>query len=197
MEIINRSTWKGWDNLPHQQKSSKTDKVVGNTGKYPDYQTALFQVVNTNNIKKMMEIGFNAGHSSCCLLNAAGEGGSMLTFDLCEHSTHEQAMSALSPHFNIKLIPGSSFKTVPEYFSNNDELFDLIFVDGAHWGDGPEIDIVNVKNRVKSGGYLVIDDMHIGDVAIPTKKHIIDSREYELVTWPIKFDKRASIFRRK
>ena len=49
--------------------------------------------------------------------------------------------------------------TSDEYFNNNFEKFDIIFVDGLHHADVAYRDIVNSLNRLNPGGTIVVHDV--------------------------------------
>jgi len=151
-----RKSWMGWNELPVAKE--------GHTGKYIRYQSKLHNIVKNRIPKHILEIGFNAGHSACCFLNASPE-SKLYTFDICRHGTEHIAHKVLSKYFDITLIEGNSTESVPKFFENNDIKFDLIFIDGAHYGDTPYYDMINTKNHVNKGGLIVIDDMNIKDVS--------------------------------
>lgn len=47
-----------------------------------------------------------------------------------------------------------------DYYNNNDEKFDIIFIDGDHEYDGVKLDYENCVGRLNEGGYLVFHDTH-------------------------------------
>lgn len=84
--------------------------------------------------KNIMEIGFNAGHSSLLFLMANND-SKLTIFDICEHAYTKPCVQYLSSLFpgRITFIEGDSTVTVPKYFEENpDKTFDLIHIDGAH-----------------------------------------------------------------
>lgn len=150
-----RTEWTGWNDLPTARE--------GHTGKYIKYQTLLFETVKELKPSNILEIGFNAGHSACCFLNAHPS-AKMVTFDICRHGTEDAALQALQPHFDITLVRGDSVETVPKYLKENDTLFDFVFIDGLHLGKHPYLDFMNTKDRIAPGGIIVVDDMDVGTV---------------------------------
>ena len=150
-ETLNRDEmWKGWSELPAA--------IEGHTGKYINYQEYLYNLVKDLNPKNILEIGFNAGHSACCFLNAAPK-AKMVTFDICQHGTEKDAEKVLKKYFDITLIQGDSIETVPQYFDDNPiNTFDLVFIDGWHSGEHPVKDTVNTMDSVNKNGILIIDD---------------------------------------
>ena len=165
---MERKKWLGWNELPEPK--------AGNTGNYKEIQEFLFHLVREHKPKNILEIGFNAGHSACCFLNASPL-SKMYTFDICIHGTEKEACRVLKKHFDIELIEGDSIETVPKFFEINkisddhDLKFDLVFVDGYHGFDKdngkmmPYEDIKNTIDYVNDGGLLIIDDYELIDVA--------------------------------
>jgi hypothetical protein len=112
----------------------------------------------SNNI---MEIGFNAGHSS--LLYLLSNSNSKLTiFDICEHKYTIKCFEYLCSIFpnRLRIYKGDSTKTIPEFFQNNPtEKFDLIHIDGCHTFDIAKKDFYN---SIKLASDIIIwDDTQI------------------------------------
>ena len=105
-----RRKWKGWEELPAAKE--------GHTGTKPDYQKFMYELIDKNKPKTILEIGFNAGHSACCFLNASPT-AKMVTFDICRHETEKLAEEVLKEYFDITLIEGDSTRTIPNYFKEN------------------------------------------------------------------------------
>ena len=145
-----RKKWKGWLELPAWKE--------GNSGNSIDYQSFMFDFIKDNKPKNILEIGFNAGHSACCFLNASPN-SKLIAFDICRWKTEEPACSILKKYFDIQLIKGDSTQTVPEYMKQNSEYFDFVFIDGGHIKDIPYLDMINTKDRVSTGGHMLIDDL--------------------------------------
>ena len=165
---MERKQWLGWNELPEPQ--------AGNTGDYKEIQEFLFNLVKEYKPKNILEIGFNAGHSACCFLNASPK-SKMYTFDICGHGTEKKAWEVLKRHFDINLIEGNSLDTIPSFFkSNKDFKFDLVFVDGYHGFDVtlnkmiPYEDIKNTIDYVNDGGLIILDDYELIDVAKSSKR---------------------------
>lgn len=164
-----RDEWRGWEGLPHYKE--------GNTSKYPNYQLFLFELIRDLRPDNILEIGFNAGHSACCFLNAA-PGASLVTFDICRHGTEWPAYEELDKYFDINLIEGDSIEEVPKYLANSPEVyFDLIFIDGNHSGEHPYYDIKNTIDRLNKDGIFIIDDMGTLDVRRAVEKFNWDDFE--------------------
>lgn len=112
--------------------------------------------IKSKQCKKIMEIGFNGGISSAIMLSS-DQDIHVVSFDLGEHDYVHSAKILIDKMFPGRhtLILGDSRLTVPEY---NNELFDMIFVDGGHEGDIPEKDIKNVLRLLKDDGFIIVDD---------------------------------------
>ena len=97
------------------------------------------------NATNIMEIGFNAGHSSLLYL-LANPNSKLTIFDICQHKYTLPCFKYLQSVFpdRLQIFPGDSTKTVPEFYTNNsNSKFDLIHIDGAHFGDIPNKDFYN------------------------------------------------------
>ncbi len=85
--------------------------------------------------KNILEIGFNAGHSSLLYL-LSNPSSKITAFDLCEHKYTKLCFEYLNKLFpgRLRLFAGDSTKTIPEFINNNitNEKFDLIHIDGCH-----------------------------------------------------------------
>jgi predicted O-methyltransferase YrrM len=183
---MDRNDWKGWNELPKARE--------GNTGKYPKYQEFLFNLVRDLNPKFMLEIGFNAGHSACCFLNAF-KYSQLYTFDICRWGTEYDALSVLREFFRVELIEGDSTKTLPQFIQDYPDItFDFIFVDGGHKGKTPTEDIKNSIRVLNKEGIIVIDDCDLKDV----KKGLssIDwGKDFEQIT-PPKIEKNIRVYKK-
>lgn len=88
-----------------------------------------------NHPPRILEIGFNAGHSVCLML-LANPDAIVTTFDLGEHAYVKPCAAVLQSYFGkdrLELIVGSSVKTLPAYhLSHPGETFDLLHIDGGH-----------------------------------------------------------------
>ena len=50
--------------------------------------------------------------------------------------------------------------TSDDYFSNHDEKFDIIFIDGLHEGQQVKRDIENSLNVLNKNGHILLHDMN-------------------------------------
>ncbi len=59
----------------------------------------------------------------------------------------------------LTLLDGNSHNTVPEFFKENRDEFDLITVDGDHSDEGAMDDLMNILPHLSLGGVVVFDDI--------------------------------------
>lgn len=161
MKIVNRD-WIGWNDLPKPKE--------GNTGKYEKYQDYLYELISELKPSRILEVGFNAGHSCCCFFNAYPE-TKITAFDICRHGTEEPGVKALQDNgFDITLIKGDSTQSIPKFFEKYNFKYDFMFIDGGHGGEVPYKDIINTMEHLKVGGIFVVDDYTVGSVSACYKK---------------------------
>ena len=115
----------------------------GHIGQVPEQKRDLTRYVTQPEVRKILEIGFNAGHSSELFLreNTAAH---VTSFDLGEHRYVQTAKEYLDRRFRRRhvLVLGDSTQTVPGFESNY--LFDLIFIDGGHSYEVAKADLSTV-----------------------------------------------------
>lgn len=118
-------------------------------------------VVNNPSIRTVLEIGFNAGHSSYVFL-AARPDIQVVSFDLGEHGYVSAAKDFIDKKFagRHQLVLGDSTVTVPKYRQSNPAaVFDLAFVDGGHDYAVARTDLRNCHPLVAREGLVVMDDL--------------------------------------
>ncbi len=126
----------------------------------------FLNIVLDNNVKKMAEIGFNAGHSAVVFLAALPITGSITFFDLNDHRYAFPCFSYLKRQYPQvgDFIPGDSRKTLPEFVHKHQdeiETFDCIHVDGGHSDDIIQSDIFYADMLLKKGGIMILDDTQL------------------------------------
>lgn len=57
-------------------------------------------------------------------------------------------------------VPVTFILTSDDFFKQNKEKFDVIFIDGLHWSEQVYKDIVNSLNVLNDGGYIICHDMN-------------------------------------
>ena len=134
-------------------------------------QAAFFvDIVSPYAAKRVLEIGFNSGHSCVTLMTASAPDCTMVSFDLGEHYYVDNAKAFVDATFPGRhtLIKGNSLDTVRTYATEHpDESFDVIFIDGGHYTDVPLHDAINCMALAHEKTLVVIDD-----IVITNRKHI-------------------------
>mmetsp|Transcript_26220 Transcript_26220/g.82991 ORF Transcript_26220/g.82991 Transcript_26220/m.82991 type:complete len:533 (+) Transcript_26220:227-1825(+) len=121
---------------------------------------------------RILEIGFNAGHSVCLMLLANPE-ARVVAFDLCEHRYTAPCAEALRRHFGadrLELHAGPSGESLPAYLAGHPgSIFDLLHVDGGHQYAVASQDLENCSRlaRLPPGprSLVVLDDTDLVGVA--------------------------------
>jgi predicted O-methyltransferase YrrM len=132
------------------------------TNEFFDKQVNFILAAKKENVKNILEIGFNAGFSTLLML-LSNENIKITCVDICIHSYTKQCFDKLKEIFGnrIELIPGSSTEILPTLLGNT---YDLIHIDGCHLVNIAEQDIVNSLKLCKSGTILIMDDTQDNDL---------------------------------
>ena len=125
-------------------------------------QLAFLKTLATRQeIRRIGEIGFNAGFSSYAFLSA-NPLVHVTSFDLGEHEYLAMAKEHIDSEFPERhtLVVGDSRQTIPQFAdAETDGPFDLIFIDGGHTYEVASADIANMKLLAHDGTVLVFDDL--------------------------------------
>jgi len=149
----------------------------GYSGQFPAEPIILSHFASRPHVKEIMEIGFNAGHSSETML-LANPSANITSFDIARVKAIEYGKTYIDNTFPGRhaLVRGDSCKTVFEYKRNNpNKRFDLIFIDGGHTYDVAKVDIVHSSGLAHKDTIVVVDDVmyvpdwHAGWTIGPTK----------------------------
>jgi predicted O-methyltransferase YrrM len=122
---------------------------------------ALTTLAGGPGIRRVVEIGFNAGFSSHAFLSARDD-VVVTSFDLGEHGYGSRAKAQIDDDFPGRhtLIVGDSLTTVPDFAdAHPGETFDLVFIDGGHSYDVAAADIRNMRRLSDPDTVVVIDDL--------------------------------------
>lgn len=113
---------------------------------------------------KILEVGFNAGHS-VCLMMLANPTSKVVAFDLCEHHYTKPCAEALKRFFGphrLELVEGSSANTLPSFHRQQPDVhFDLFHVDGGHQYQQALADLKNCRAMARQPpavSTVVMDD---------------------------------------
>ena len=131
---------------------------------------AKFFMINNLHTKKTkyLEIGVFEGRSSVYVLENLQNTtchfvDPLKSYDEMTDSTGQDDFNKIYSNFilNIKPFDGRvTFhrKTSDSFFHNNTEKFDLVYIDGSHFGKDVYRDAVNAFNCLNKKGFIIFDD---------------------------------------
>jgi predicted O-methyltransferase YrrM len=107
------------------------------------------------NVKNVLEIGFNSGFSTLLML-LTNPHVQVTCLDLGEHKYTEPCYKILKETFGnrVNMIVGDSRQTMKTIV----DTFDLIHIDGGHYVDVAESDIIHSYRISKNGTILIMND---------------------------------------
>lgn len=127
---------------------------------FPQQREFIKDLESYEGIRKIAEIGFNAGHSAELFLKNCPS-ATLVSFDLNTHSYASVGAAFMEQEYpqRFQFIEGDSKKMVPSYaVGHPEEKFDLIYVDGGHSFAICYADILNCKKMASENCILWIDD---------------------------------------
>jgi hypothetical protein len=128
----------------------------------------IIDLINLSKGKKnVLEIGFNAGHSSSIFLE---NGCNVVSFDLGIHDYVKVAKEYIDKRFQTQhtLILGDSTVTVPTWDSKI--KFDIIFIDGGHEYLVAKADLENCQRFAHENTIFIVDDItYLSEQSYTTK----------------------------
>jgi predicted O-methyltransferase YrrM len=147
-------------NITHFLNSRGFHEFEGHSQQVSQQVDDLIRLTEKPNIK-IMEIGFNAGHSAEIFLQN-NKTLTLTSFDLGGHdyvTTAKEYIDSTYPNRHT-LILGDSRQTIPEYIENNkDTKFDFIFVDGGHIYEIAKSDVDNCFHLSHDDTIVAVDDV--------------------------------------
>ena len=145
--------------LQEKLEASSVGTLEGYSQLCPDETKFLKEIASSKDIETILEIGFNAGHSSELFLSANPD-ATVVSFDIGVHSYVQTGKEYIDKTFPGRhtLILGNSLDTVPDYEAKNPEPFDLIFIDGGHDYKTAHGDLINCHLLAHEDTIVVMDD---------------------------------------
>jgi predicted O-methyltransferase YrrM len=129
---------------------------------HPKHIDDLIGFVKNKNIKTVVEIGFNAGHSAEIFLKHNPD-TNVISFDIGLHKyipIAKQYIDRVYPNRHL-LIIGDSTIQIPEFISKNNITADIIFIDGGHTYEVSKLDLENCVSFADSNTIVIMDDTMI------------------------------------
>lgn len=123
--------------------------------------------LRSNQIQKIAEIGFNAGHSADLFLQICPE-ATLTTFDINQHPYTKIGLEYMKHKYKDRLnfVEGNSIASVPLFASSHpNQTFDLIYIDGDHSFTGCLADIINCRALSHKNTFLWVDDHNFPSIA--------------------------------
>jgi predicted O-methyltransferase YrrM len=121
----------------------------------------LMELASRPEVRKIGEIGFNAGVSSDGFLRANAE-ATVVSFDIGEYKHVRLAKNFIDREFpgRHELVLGDSTVTVPRFARERlGYQFDLIFIDGGHEYTTTAADLRHASRLSGSRTVVVVDDL--------------------------------------
>lgn len=136
---------------------------VQETSKVPVEAAFLADAMRRPEVRRVMEIGFSAGHSAELFLrNGAATDARVVSFDLGTYPCATVGKAFLDARYPGRhaWVLGDSTETVPRYAREHPgETFDLIFIDGGHDYKTARADLRNGKRLSTASTVVVMDDV--------------------------------------
>jgi predicted O-methyltransferase YrrM len=160
------------EKLNNIHKQKKNWICEGHIGRNKNQIDKLTEICKTHHFKNILEIGFNAGHSSMLMLENTN--ADIVSVDICSHPyTYDgkDVIDELFPDRHI-LLKGNSMDLL-----NADILphldYDLIYIDGGHSYKCCKSDILNCKKYASKNTIIIVDDIvYDSDYIKPWNKQV-------------------------
>ena len=150
-------------------------------------QRNLFSIARGRN--EILEIGFNAGHSTLLFL-LANPLCKVTCFDLCTHSYVLPSFRYLEDHFpgQLRMFQGNSNHKVAEFhIYNPGKKFDVLHIDGGHGLNVAHTDFINCRNLTHSQSVVIWDDVDINQLKFLWGQYIACGfvKPFEMLSTPM------------
>ena len=126
-------------------------------------QINLMTLAKIENHKNILEIGFNAGHSTLIFL-LSHPTSKIYCFDTCQHPYTKLCFEYLSVNFpgRLELIEGKSVEQLSGFkLKNKDLICDIIHIDGDHEISNANGDFFHTLSYANFKSFLIFNDTHL------------------------------------
>jgi predicted O-methyltransferase YrrM len=132
----------------------------------PQKKQFMKELKKHGGIKRIAEIGLNAGHSAEMFFHSCPGLEAFFSFDLNEHPYTNVAVEYFQNKYRGRFvfIEGDSSTTVPAFAKSHAVLCDLIYIDGGHTYESCLHDIMNCKLLAHPKTILWVDDTQSPEV---------------------------------
>jgi predicted O-methyltransferase YrrM len=137
-------------------RENGVSELEGNCDQVPAQKQHIAEICFNKNIKNILEIGFNAGHSAEVILSA-NKGAKLTSFDLNIHSYTSVGKEYIDKKFPDRhvFVAGDSKETVPKHEGH----YECFFIDGGHDYETAKADIENCKRLARPCAMVMMDDV--------------------------------------
>lgn len=147
------------NNLLEEEGYGRKD-IIGNSMQIKEQFYDLSAIVRNYGVRSVLEIGFNAGHSSLIFLETSPN-TQVTSFELVSGGYTAIGKKYIDTSYPGRhtLIIGDSTVTVPEYIASGvQRKFDLIFIDGGHSYEVAAADLRNCAALAGEDTIVIMDD---------------------------------------
>lgn len=123
---------------------------------YSDQCLLIEKQIDWSRVKSVLEIGFNAGHSSDFFLSHPDV--TVTSFELAPQKHTLLGKEYIDTKYPERhdMVWGDSTQTLPRYSTH---IFDIIFIDGGHEVEVARADLVNCMRFAHKDTYVIMDDV--------------------------------------
>jgi predicted O-methyltransferase YrrM len=156
-------------NLDNFYKINKIHIIEGNIENNLQQKKDIVNIIKDKNPEYILEIGFNAGHSSELFLENSN--AYIYSFDDGAHINQylKYGKNFLDNKFRNRhmLIIDDSRVSIPRFAKNNNIKFDIIFIDGGHDYEVAYPDLMNCRLLANENTIVIMDDIVSYDIDQP------------------------------
>tara|TARA_B100000029_G_scaffold411227_1_gene413504 strand:- start:352 stop:1113 length:762 start_codon:yes stop_codon:yes gene_type:complete len=153
----------------------------------PNYERGIliYTLIKKHKLESFLEIGFGRGYGCFCAALAFHElgRGKIVSVDPALDENYLNQLATVFPKDWFDLVQFKKY-TSDDYFSESNENFDLIYLDGDHRYEFVKRDWENSKDRFNK--FLLFDDYHLPskvqkDIDVSNLVDSIDDKSKELI----------------